>query len=288
MRRLSILTIAALLAAAPLFVRAADDEPELEPLPMDQQSAAEKPQAQDEHKQQQAQEKEKPQQAPKKAAKKPKPPYQPKEPTPIRDASNQTETIVHSYFWLKEQHIVMQKRDFSCGAACLATIARYYWDDKVDEDLFLRALDEVLTDEEIADRIKNGLAMTDLRRAAVLTGYQSAVGRLTFQKLSESKVPLLVGIKPGGHKHFVVYRGTDGMWVYIADPIRGNLRMPIREFVDQWQEKAVLVLHKPGKEVKERSALSLTDADLCFGGTTDQYIRAQAPRMPEVRQTTTP
>jgi uncharacterized protein len=288
MRHLTILTVATLLISAPMLVRAADDDqPELEPLPMNAQPAVEKPLQQD-NQQQQAQQKEQPQQQPKKAAKKPKPPYQPKEPTPIRDASNQTETVVHSYFWLKEQHIVMQKRDFSCGAACLATIARYYWDDKVDEDLFLRALDEVLTDEEIADRIKNGLAMTDLRRAAVLTGYQSAVGRLTFQKLSESKVPLVVGIKPGGHKHFVVYRGTDGMWVYIADPIRGNLRMPIREFVDQWQEHAVLVLHKPGKEVKERSALSLTDADLCFGRTTDQYIRAQAPRMPDIKQTNAP
>jgi predicted double-glycine peptidase len=178
----------------------------------------------------------------------------------------------------------MQKRDFSCGAACLATIARYYWDDKVDEDLFLRALDTVLTDEEIADRIKNGLAMTDLRRAAVLTGYQSAVGKLTFDKLAESKVPLVVGIKPEGHKHFVVYRGTDGMWVYFADPIRGNIRMPIREFVDQWQQNAVLVLHKPGAKVKERSALSLTEADLCLGKTTDQYIRADATRAPEVRQ----
>jgi uncharacterized protein len=288
MRRLTFLSVATLLIAAPLLVRAADDEPELEPLPMNAQPAVEKPQAQDEQKQQQAQEKEKLQQAPKKAAKKSKPPYQPKDPTPIRDASNQTETIVHSYFWLKQQHIVMQKRDFSCGAACLATIARYYWEDKVDEDLFLHALDEVLTDEEIADRIKNGLAMTDLRRAAVLTGYQSAVGRLTFDKLKESKVPLVVGIKPGGHKHFVVYRGTDGMWVYIADPIRGNLRMPIREFVDQWQEHAVLVLHKPGKEVRDHSPLSLTEADLCFGRTSDQYIRAQAPRMPDIKQTNAP
>jgi uncharacterized protein len=228
------------------------------------------------------------QQQPKKSTPKHQKPYEPKEPTPIRDASNQTQTIVRSYEALKQQHIVMQKRDFSCGAAALATIAHYYWDDNVDEDLFLRALDQVLSDEEIIDRIKNGLAMSDLRRAAVLTGYQSAVGKLTFDKLSESKVPLVVGIKPGGHKHFVVYRGTDGMWVYVADPIRGNLRMPIREFVDQWQEHAVLVIHKPGRKVKEYSALSLTDADLRLGDTTEQYIRAQATRQPEIKQTATP
>jgi uncharacterized protein len=228
------------------------------------------------------------QQQPKKAAKKPPKAYQPKEPTPIRDASNQTEIVVHNYEWLKQQHIVMQKRDFTCGAAAVATIARFYWGDNVDEDLFLRALDTILTDEEIADRIKNGLAMSDLRRAAVIAGYEAVVGKLSFDKLAESKVPLVVGIKPGGHKHFVVYRGTDWEWVYVADPIRGNLRMPVREFVDQWQEKAVLVIGKPGAKVKDRSPLSLTPADLNLGDMTDEVIRTQATRQPMIKQTLPP
>jgi predicted double-glycine peptidase len=258
MRWLRVVSIAALFTFA--TATRAEDQPARQQDPRQQQSQPAKP---------------------KPKAKKKEKPYQPKEPTPIRDASNQTQTIVRSYELLKQRNIVMQKRDFSCGAAAVATIARYYWDDKVDEDLFLRALDRVLTKAEIEDRIKNGLAMSDLRRAAVIAGYQSAVGRLTFEKLGESKVPVVVGIKPDGHKHFVVYRGTDFMWVYVADPIRGNLRMPVREFVSQWQEHAVLVLHKPGHKVKEFSALSLTDADLMRGETTDQYIRSQAIRQPD-------
>jgi uncharacterized protein len=229
-----------------------------------------------------------PQQPPNKAAKKAPKPYVPKEPTPIRDSTNQTQIVVHSYFWLKQQHIVMQTRDFSCGAAAVATIARFYWGDNVNEDVFLRALDTILTDEEIADRIKNGLAMSDLRRAAVICGYEAVVGKLTFDKLAESKIPLVVGIKPGGHKHFVVYRGTDWEWVYVADPIRGNLRMPVREFVDQWQEKAVLVIGKPGAKVKDRTPLSLTEADLNLGDMTDQVIRTQATRQPQIKQTLPP
>ena len=73
----------------------------------------------------------------------------------------------------------------------------------------LRALDGILTDAEIVDRIKNGLAMSDLRRAAVDVGYQSVVGKTTFEKLKEVKVPVVVGISPEGHDHFVVFRGTD-------------------------------------------------------------------------------
>ena len=112
----------------------------------------------------------------------------------------------------------------------------------------------MLTAEETDDRIKNGLAMSDLRRAAVKMGYQSVVGKTTFAKLGEMKVPAIVGIQPGGHKHFVVLKGTFGDHVYFADPIRGNIRMPNWEFVEQWQKKAILVVHKPGEKVKKYSA----------------------------------
>ncbi len=87
----------------------------------------------------------------------------------------------------------MQKRDFSCGAAALATLAKYYWGDDVTEDHFLRGLDGLLTREEVVDRIKNGLALTDLKKAADKVGYNASIGRLTFQQLTEAKVPLLVG-----------------------------------------------------------------------------------------------
>jgi uncharacterized protein len=271
--RLAIIVGFMIAAACVALPARADDSPEQQPLQANQPSPDQQSKLQQ------------PQQQAQKGAKKPPKPYEPKEPTPIRDSTNQTEIVVHSYEWLKQQHIVMQKRDFTCGAAALATIARYYWGDNVDEDIFLRALDTILTDEEIADRIKNGLAMSDLRRAAVIAGYQAVVGRLTFDKLAASKVPLVVGIKPGGHKHFVVYRGTDWEWVYIADPIRGNLRMPIREFADQWQENAVLVVQKPGEKVKERSALSLTDADLRLSDGIHEIIRTQATRGPQVKQT---
>jgi predicted double-glycine peptidase len=202
---------------------------------------------------------------------------------PIRDPEHTFQIYVRDWQELKHRNIVMQRRDFSCGAACLATVGKYYWGDNVDEDLFLRALDGILSDEEIVDRIENGLAMTDLRKAAVDVGYQAVVGKTTFAKLMEVKVPVIVGIKPEGHDHFVVYRGTDGMWVYVADPIRGNLRMPICEFTKQWQENAILVIHKPGKKVRTSSPLSVTWEEIHRGDTTDQWIRTQPSRQPAMK-----
>lgn len=209
-------------------------------------------------------------------AKKSAPP--PTSPPPVRDPAHRTRIWVGNYIRIKQQNIVMQRRDYSCGAAALATITKYYWEDNVNEDLFLRALDHILTDEEIKDRIENGLAMSDLRRAAVAVGYQAIVGRLTFEKLTESKVPLIVGISPGGHDHFVVYRGTDFDWVYVADSIRGNVRLPVADFRKQWQENAVLAIHKPGEEVKKTSALSLRLEEVRLGELNDQLIRTQPQR----------
>jgi predicted double-glycine peptidase len=102
----------------------------------------------------------------------------------------------------------------------------------------------------------------------------------------EVKVPVIVGISPEGHDHFVVFRGTDGMWVYVADPIRGNVRMPIQDFTKQWQENAVLAIHKPGAKVRTDSPLNVSWEEKQLGKTTDQVIRTQAQRqaaMPKPR-----
>ena len=46
----------------------------------------------------------------------------------------------------------MQTRDYSCGAAALATILRYYWGDRVGEDDVLLVLLKTLSPEETKDR----------------------------------------------------------------------------------------------------------------------------------------
>jgi predicted double-glycine peptidase len=207
----------------------------------------------------------------------------PSQTAPIRDGEHQFQLKVPNYVAIRNRNIVMQQRDFSCGAACLATICQYYWGDNVTEDQVLTTLDLMLTAEETEDRIMNGLAMSDLRRAAVKLGYQSVVGTTTFAKLGEMKVPAIVGIQPSGHKHFVVLKGTFGDYVYFADPIRGNIRMPNWEFVEQWQKNAILVVHKPGEKVRKYSALSLTEADILRTQLNDQIIRSQESRQPQNR-----
>jgi uncharacterized protein len=197
---------------------------------------------------------------------------------PVRDPKHIFMKKVSSWQELKNRNIVMQKRDYSCGAAALATLARYYLDDPVTEDQLLDKLDTMLTREEIIDRIENGLALSDLRRVADALGYETVVTELSFQKLAEAKVPLLVGIDEDDYKHFIVYRGTNYRWVYLADPARGNIRMTPTEFKRVWQKNLALAISKPGKDVPQYHRLSLASSDYFWGETSDQLLRTQQQR----------
>jgi predicted double-glycine peptidase len=204
-------------------------------------------------------------------------------PAPVRDSQHQFQRYVCSWQQLKRQNVVMQRRDYSCGAAALATLIRYYWGDPVNEETFLKELDKLLTPEEVADRVKNGLTITDLRRAAVSKGYLATLGKLPFNKLVESKVPVLLGVTIEGFDHFVVYRGWDGQYVYLADPIQGNIRVHTCDFGKQWQKNAILAVAKKGEKVREVSRLSVRGDEMALGSVNWQYVRSRAIKLPPSR-----
>ncbi len=192
---------------------------------------------------------------------------------PVRTPDRLIRDYAWSYKELQQQGIVMQQLDYSCGAASLATIFRYYWGADVNEETFLRIIPKLkLTKEEIEDRIENGLTLTDLRDMANLAGYQSSMGKVEFTELAEAKVPVIVGITVREHDHFAVFRGTDGYYVYLADPIRGNIRVEICEFIEQWQKNAILVVAKPGAKVKDPNPMGVTFCQIFRGITNDQYV----------------
>ena len=80
------------------------------------------------------------------------------------------QVYVPSWKELRQRNVVMQTYDYSCGAAALATILRYYWNDPVDERQIVNMILKTLTADEVKDRMKHGLAISDLRRAAVRDG----------------------------------------------------------------------------------------------------------------------
>src|SRR5205814_848576 len=69
---------------------------------------------------------------------------------------------VRSWRELQQYHVVMQRYDYSCGAAALATMIRYYFNDSVTEQQLLEEMIKPLSAEQQKDRQKLGFSMEDL------------------------------------------------------------------------------------------------------------------------------
>jgi hypothetical protein len=141
---------------------------------------------------------------------------------------------VQSMKALRDQNVVRQRYDFSCGAAALATVLHYGFGETVTEREILAQLFDLLPDAEKTAARRIGFSLLHLQRVAQARGYQAQGFRLAPSQLTLLGGPVIVFIEPRGYKHFAVLRGVQGDRVHLADPSRGNIRMPAYSFLDDW------------------------------------------------------
>jgi uncharacterized protein len=166
----------------------------------------------------------------------------------------------HTLKELRDQYIVKQKRDYSCGTAALATLMTYYFGDETSERELLNLLIDQLTKDEIELKEKRGFSLLDLKKVAQAKGYRAAGFKLTIEQLKRLAAPVLVFVEPRGYKHFAILRGIDRGRVFLADPSRGNLRMSISRFLREWHG-IIFVLGRAGEEELTTYPLALRRPD---------------------------
>jgi predicted double-glycine peptidase len=154
----------------------------------------------------------------------------------------------HTLKQLRDMDVVKQALDYSCGAAALATLLIYYYGDVTSEAEILELLQSGLTKKELLVKAERGFSLLDLKRTALAKGYRAAGFRLKPGQLMQLSAPVMVFVEPLGYKHFAVLRGVRNGEVYLADPARGNLRMRLDQFVQEWEQGIVFVLGKAGEE----------------------------------------
>lgn len=134
----------------------------------------------------------------------------------------------------RDQNVVKQRFDFSCGAAALATLMRFGLGEQVTERVILEQLFNLLSDQERPPVRDTGFSLLHLQRVAQARGFNAQGFRLDPSDLPMLGGPVLVFIEPRGYKHFAVLRGVQGDRVYLADPSRGNIRIPTYTFLANW------------------------------------------------------
>ena len=174
----------------------------------------------------------------------------------VRRDTGRLPPLRHTLKQLRDQYVVKQQLDYSCGAAALATLMIYYFGEKTSERDILNALIAGLTPDDLEGKQKRGFSLLDLRRVARAKGYQAAGFKLTSEQLKQLATPVIVFVQPFGYNHFSVLRGIDRGRVFLADPARGNLHMSMGRFLSEWGG-IIFVLDKPGERKNTTDLLAL-------------------------------
>ena len=140
---------------------------------------------------------------------------------------------VRSLHEIRQQGVVRQRWDLSCGSAALSTILTYYYDDPTPESAII--VNILRRTDPVKVRTRGGFSLLDLKQFAGRKGYEGAgYADLSLTELLE-KAPGLVPVNVKGYQHFVVVWGMEGGRLLIADPAFGNLTMRRQQFLRIWQ-----------------------------------------------------
>jgi uncharacterized protein len=152
--------------------------------------------------------------------------------------SSDGRAAVKSLMEMRQDRVVIQQWDLSCGAAALATLLTYQHSDPVSEKEIARQLisREEYIENPLLVRARNGFSLMDLKRYVDERGYEGVgYGKLSFEDLADL-APTIVPIQLHGYPHFVVFRGALGNRVLLADPAFGNHTMLTANFESIWFE----------------------------------------------------
>ena len=149
---------------------------------------------------------------------------------------------------------VRQERDFTCGAASLATLVNFYYGRNYTEQQILELVLGRYTKEERKKKSQTGLSFNDLSFAASKLGFQSLGATMGLSGLRQLKGPVIVHLDRKIIQHFSVFRGFAGDRVFLSDPILGDTRYSIDRFLKEFTG-AVFAVWVDGEELPHNHRL---------------------------------
>jgi len=143
---------------------------------------------------------------------------------------------------LRDERVVKQDLDYSCGAASVATIMNGFYGMEVTEGELLKAMEE-----------DGAASFQDLAEVVRSHGLKGVGVALNFEQLRQLEVPAIAYLKYRDDDHFSVVRGVDADGsVTLGDPSWGNRRFTKHQFLNMWETR-------PEEELKGKMLLLLPD-----------------------------
>jgi uncharacterized protein len=141
---------------------------------------------------------------------------------------------------LKVRSVILQKYDYSCGSAAVATLLTYHYDHPLTEETAFRTMFNHGNQDKIQ---KEGFSFLDMKRFLDAHGYPADGFQVSLDDLSKAGIPAIVLMVDNGYHHFVVVKGMRGNTVLIGDPAVGLRVVPRGQFEASWPSRVVFVIH---------------------------------------------
>jgi uncharacterized protein len=122
---------------------------------------------------------------------------------------------------------VPQSRDFSCGAAAVATLLTFHFESRTTEQEVFEFMWNAGDREQIRAR---GFSLLDIQGFLAAHGYSGEGYRISLDQLRSARLPAIALITVQGYRHFVVIKGIRDAHVALGDPAVGTRIMPRDEF----------------------------------------------------------
>jgi predicted double-glycine peptidase len=152
---------------------------------------------------------------------------------------------VRSLAEFRDEGVVRQSLDLTCGAAAIATLLTYQFGRPVSERAVIVALLGHTSPALVRARL--GFSLLDLKGYVATQGLVAAgLGGMSVNDL-DARAPAIVPLRWHGFRHFVVYRGRRGDRVLLADPAFGNRTLTLDAFRSAWAGGIAFIVFDPSE-----------------------------------------
>lgn len=159
---------------------------------------------------------------------------------PIIEQEYTVSVPVSSWRELRNEDVVRQKFDFSCGAASMATLMQHFYNVDVNESSIIKAVlasKGVGVEARKLEKSDFALSFADLADHAKTLGFKGVGVAMDLEGLRKLRVPVIIYIKIRSFEHFTVFKGISGNFVYLADPSFGNMKVKMEKFIEMFYQR---------------------------------------------------
>ena len=188
-------------------------------------------------------------------------------------------TRVRSLQEIRQENVIHQKWDLSCGSAALSTLLTFDLRSPTPETEVIVWILHRTNPVKIQSR--GGFSLLDLKRYAEAHGFTAeGYADLALDDLAGMKRAAIVSVRVKGYNHFVVFRGLVQGRVFLADPAFGNLTVPKQRFLEIWKNGLAFFVYRSGTKATDGQMILAGDPLVPDGATIYRATAGQAILQP--------